>query len=109
MLYLTTPVLVLLVWVGHAALSWRRPGTRDPFGLLLLVGLPLALVVAVVVFGVAADPALGQHDALPRGDHGDLRVRALVVGVEVLLAGLVVLALEAVLSAVRHRRSRVVM
>ena len=47
-----------------------------------------------------------RYDALPPGEHGDLRMRLLVLGVELVLAGVVTLALEAVLAPVRSSRRR---
>jgi len=104
--YLYVPAVVLAVWLGHAVWSWTRPHRRDPFGVLLLAGLPVATLVAFVTFALVHDPERGQYDALPRGDHGDLRVRLLVVVLELVAAGVVVLALEGVLAAVRTSRRR---
>ena len=65
--YLYVPAVVLAVWLGHAVWSWTRPHRRDPFGVLLLAGLPVATVVAFVAFALAHDPGRGQYDALPPG------------------------------------------
>ena len=79
--YLFVPGVTLLLWLAHAWESWRRPTSVGPFGWLLLVGLPLALVGTVVAFALAPpdpepspvrsaatgpDPRLAPPAALPR-------------------------------------------
>jgi len=52
------------------------------------------------------DAPRSRYDALPRGEHGDLRLRLLVLGLELVIAGVVTLALEAVLAPGRSTRLR---
>lgn len=108
--YLFVPGVTLLLWLAHACETWRRPTSVGPFGWLLLVGLPLALVGTVVAFAIAPpDPEPSPYEALPRDQIHDWRLRLLFLGAELFTAWVAVLVLEAVLSAVRStRRGRAV-
>lgn len=96
--------VTLVLWLAHAWWSWSRPSRTDPFGWLLLAGLPVVAVVTLVAFGSAPAPPEGTSAPLPRGDHGDLRLRLLILTAELVVAWLLVLFLEAVLVAVRESR-----
>ena len=103
--YLGVPAVVLPLWFLHAGWSWSRPGRRSPFGFIVLAGLPVAAVLAFVMFANVRDQApVSQFDPLPRGDHGDLRVKLLVVSCELALAWCILLGLESVLGVVRSSR-----
>lgn len=105
--YLYVPGVTLLLWLAHACESWRRPTSVGPFGWLLLAGLPLALAGTGVAFAVVPpDPVPTPYEALPRDQIHDWRLRLLFLGAELFAAWVVVLLLEAVLSAVRSSRRR---
>lgn len=103
-LYLGVFTVTFVLWLGHGWWSWRRPSRMDPFGWVLLFGLPIGAVVAFVAFGSVHSLPKGIHGPLPRGDHGDLRLRLLVLAGEFVVSWLAVLLLEAVLVAVRESR-----
>ena len=81
------PGVTLLLWLAHACETWRRPTSVGPFGWLLLVGLPLALVGTVVAFAIAPpDLEPSPYEALPQDQIHDWRLRLLFLGAELLTA-----------------------
>jgi hypothetical protein len=103
--YLFVPVVTLVLWVAHARESWHRPTSMGPFGWLLLIGLPLALVGTMAAFAVAPpDLEPKPYEAMPRSHIHDGRLRLLILGAELFMAWVSVLVLEAVLSGVRSSR-----
>lgn len=103
-LYLGVPSATFVLWLVHTWWWWRRPERRNPFTVLLFAAAPAAALVTFIRFGSVQDRP--PNDPLPPGDHGDLRLRLLIVGVELVFSWLVVLCLELMLGPIRSRRRR---
>lgn len=98
------PVVVSVVWLFHAFASWLHPQRIGLAGWLVLAGTPLVAVAFFFSLGLVHDT---PYSADPRFSHSgvhDLPARFVFVIGELLLAWIVCLFLESILTAIRSFR-----
>jgi hypothetical protein len=86
LLYWYVPVGVVLLVVGSVVWRRRLPHRRDPFTLVLVVGLPLAAIASFVVAGAVHPPRPPPIEELPPSEQSDLGLGLFIVAVELVLA-----------------------
>lgn len=107
-LFYLVPALTSVLWLVHAGWSWFRPDERDPFGLLLLIGLPVATVAIWIGAAVASDTPSCQSERTGIAAMGDVCFAMLLLAFEVGFVLMAVILLEGILVLIRSlRRDRI--
>ncbi len=85
-LYWYVPVGVVLLVVGSVVWRRRLPHRRDPFTLVLVVGLPVAAVAFFVAAAFVHPPRPPLIEELPPSEQSELSLGLFIVAVELVLA-----------------------
>lgn len=108
-LYWYVPVGVVLLAVGSVVWRRRLPLRRDPFTLVLVVGLAVAAVAFFVAAGAVHPPRPPSIEELPPSEQSELSLGLFIVAVELVLAwpvALLIVLLRWVPAALMGRPSR---